>query len=82
MINSLVLVAHPVMPTVKATRCIAKDAQKKTSGLTFHDVPVQPFYGWCRPHVPKHRQVQNGSPIKKVVVACFAFTVDASLHNT
>ena len=54
---------------------------KKTSGSTFHGVPVQPFYWWCRPHGPKHRQLQNGSPIKKVVVACFEFTVDASLHN-
>ena len=80
-INSLVSVVHPVMPIVKATRWIAKDAQKKTSGLTFHGVPVQPFYWWCRPHGPKHRQLQNGSPIKKVVVACFEFTVDASLHN-
>ena len=55
---------------------------EKTSGSTFHGVQVQAFYGWCRPHGPKHRQLQNGSPIKKVVVACFAFTVDASLHNT
>ena len=54
---------------------------EKTSGSTFHGVPVQPFCEWCRPHGPKHRQLQNGSPIKKVVVACFAFTVDASLHN-
>ena len=54
---------------------------EKTSGLIFHGVPVKPFYGWCKPHQPKHRQLQNGSPIKKVVVACFAFTVDASLHN-
>ena len=44
-------------------------------------ISVQPFYGWCRSHGPKHRQLQNGSPIKKVMVACFAFTVDASLHN-
>ena len=69
------------MPIVKAIRWIAKDAQKKTSGSTFHDVPVQPFCGWYRPHGPKHRQLQNGSRIKKVVVACFASTVDASLPN-
>ena len=43
---------------------------EKTSESTFHGVPVQPFYGWCRPYGPKHRQLQNGSPIKKVVVAC------------
>ena len=82
-INSLVSAVDPVMPIVKATPWIAKDAQKKQVDQPFMVSQSSHFMDGIdyRLHGPKHRQFQNGSPFKKVVVACFAFTLDASLHN-
>ena len=70
-VASLVSTVDPVMPVIKVTRWIAKEKQKKTERSIFYCIPVQPFYGRSRPHGPKHQKLQNGSPFKKVVVACF-----------
>ena len=80
-INSLVSAVDPVMPILKATRWIAKDAQKNQVDQSFIVSQSNHFMGVIDRMDQNIDNYRMGVRSKKVVVACFVFTVDASLHN-
>ena len=77
-IVSLVSTVDPAMSIVKATRWIAKDAQKKQVDQPFM---VFQYNHLHRPHGPNIDNYRMLVRSKKLWWAVFAFTVDASLHN-
>ena len=78
---SLVSPVDPVMPIVKATRWIAKDAQKKQVDQHFVVSQYNDFMGGVDRMDQNIDNYKMGVRSKKCWWPVFAFTVDASLHN-
>ena len=78
---SLVSTVDPVMPIVKATRWIAKDAQKKQVDQPFVVSQYNHFMGGVDRMDKNIDNYKMGVRSKKWWWPVFAFTVDANLHN-
>ena len=80
-IVSLVSTVDPVMPIVKATRWIAKDAPKKQVYQFFMVSQYNHFKGSVDHMDQNIDNCKMGVRSKKWWLSVFVFTVDASLHN-
>ena len=80
-INSLVSTFDLVMPIVKATGWIAKDAQKKQEDQPFMVSQYNYFMGGVDRMDQNINNYRMGVRSKKRWWPVFAFTIDASCHN-